>query len=89
MATLRPNLRSFVDHDGAVILDIERDTMLTLNSTGGLIWNKLQQGMLIDQITLEVADETRTDLAIVERDIHEFLAELKSRHLISSRMEIG
>jgi hypothetical protein len=89
MATLRPNLRSFVDHDGAVILDIERDTMLTLNSTGGLIWNKLQQGMLIDQIILEVADETRTDLAIVERDIHEFLAELKSRHLVSSRMGIG
>lgn len=29
------HLRSIIDHDGAVILDIEHDAMLTLNSTGG------------------------------------------------------
>lgn len=29
------HLRSIVDHDGAVILDIDHDAMLTLNATGG------------------------------------------------------
>lgn len=44
------HLRSIIDRDGAVILDIEHDAMLTLNSTGGYVWEKLRQGRLIDEI---------------------------------------
>ena len=78
-----PHLRSVVDHDGAVILDIESSTMVTLNPTGGYIWEKLKQGKLLDEIIRELACETLTDLAIVERDVHDFLDSLKLRHLIA------
>ena len=78
------HLRSIIDHDGAVILDIEHDAMLTLNSTGGYVWEKLKQGKLIDEIICELASETETDTAMVDRDVHAFLDELKSKHLFTA-----
>jgi hypothetical protein len=83
MLTTVPHLRSVVDQDGAVILDIEHDTMLTLNSTGGYIWQKLQEGKLIDEIVCELSRDTGVDRAIVDRDVHDFLEQLKSKHLLS------
>ena len=78
------HLRSIIDHDGAVILDIEHDAMLTLNSTGGYVWEKLKQGKLIDEIICELAKETNTDPTTVDRDVHAFLDELKSKHLLTA-----
>ena len=85
MSCQSPHLRSVVDADGAVILDLERNSMLTLNSTGGYILDKLQQGKAVDDIIRELADETFTDLAIVERDVRDFLDELKSKRLVATR----
>jgi hypothetical protein len=78
------HLRSIIDHDGAVILDIEHDAMLTLNSTGGYVWEKLKQGKLIDEIISELARETNTDPSTVDRDVHAFIDELKSKHLLTA-----
>lgn len=78
------HLRSIIDHDGAVILDIEHDAMLTLNSTGGYVWEKLKQGKLIDEIISELAKETNTDPTTVDRDVQAFLDELKSKHLLTA-----
>ncbi|HEY2470921.1 MAG TPA: PqqD family protein [Terracidiphilus sp.] len=83
MVDVAPHIRSIVDHDGAVILDIERDSMLTLNSTGGYVWQKLRQGKLIDEIVSELAEETGADLLTVDRDVRAFLEELKSKHLLT------
>ena len=76
------HLRSIVDHDGAVILDFKRDAMLTLNSTGGYVWERLRQGKLVDEIVRELASETCADHAMVDRDVQAFLDELKSKHLL-------
>lgn len=78
------HLRSIVDHDGAVILDIDRDAMLTLNATGGYVWEKLRQGKLVDEIVRDLASETGTDFATVDRDVRTFLDELKSNHLFAA-----
>jgi hypothetical protein len=78
------HLRSIIDHDGAVILDIEHDAMLTLNSTGGYVWEKLKQGKLIDEIISELASETGADLVTVDRDVRAFIDELKSKHLFTT-----
>ena len=84
MVAVAPHLRSVVDHDGAVILDIERDAMLTLNSTGGYVWERLRQGKLIDEIICELAAETAADPIAVDRDVRAFLEDLKSKHLLSA-----
>jgi hypothetical protein len=84
MSTLRPTLRSVVDHDGAVILDVERDSMLTINSTGSYVWERLQQSRQIGEIVRELASETGADPETVDRDVHAFFDELKSRHLFTT-----
>jgi len=84
MATVSPHIRSIVDHDGAVILDIERDAMLTLNSTGAYVWEKLRQGKLIDEIVSDLARETGVDPVTVECDVRIFLDDLKSKHLLTT-----
>jgi hypothetical protein len=81
--TLRPHLRSVVDREGAVILDIERDSMLTINSTGSYVWERLKQGKQIDEIIRELASDTGADPVAVDRDVQAFLDELKSRHLLT------
>ena len=78
------HLRSIIDRDGAVILDVEHDAMLRLNSTGGYVWQKLQQGKLIDEIVSDLAEDTGVDLAIVDRDVRAFFEALQSQRLIVS-----
>ena len=52
------HLRSIVDHDGAVILDIKRDRFFSLNVVGSYIWERLLKGEGLDQIARELAEES-------------------------------
>ena len=70
--------------DIAVILDIPRNAMTTLNPTGAYIWQRLEQGMRLDEIVTELASETGTDEAVVAKDVDAFMEELKSKHLLVS-----
>jgi hypothetical protein len=88
MPDIAPNIRSVVDNDGAVILDIDRDIMLTLNSTGCYVWERLRQGKPVDDIIRELATETGTALITVDQDIHFFINQLKSQHLLSVQSEV-
>jgi hypothetical protein len=82
MSTVPPHIRSIINHDGAVLLDIPRDQMVTLNSTGAYIWEMLQQGRTIDEVIHELSTESKTDPVVVERDVHAFLEQLMSKHLL-------
>jgi hypothetical protein len=84
MTTFRSSLRSVVGHDGAVILDIERDSMLTLNPTGSYVWQRLQQGKQLDEIIRDLASETGADPVTIDRDVHAFFDELDSRRLFTA-----
>lgn len=75
-------LHSVIDGDGAAILDIEQNAMITLNHTGGFVWQRLQQGKSVDEIVADLAAQTGTDVATIERDVRQFLEQLKVRHLL-------
>jgi hypothetical protein len=77
-------LRSVTNKDGTVILDIEHDTMMTLNSTGSFVWDRLNQGQDIDNISRELAAETDSDLIQVERDLRIFVDELIEKQVLES-----
>jgi hypothetical protein len=83
MIRVAPHVRSIVDHDGAVILDIPRNSMTTLDSAGAYIWERLQRGLQVDSIIAELAHDTGTDESIVAKDVEEFMEQLKSKHLVS------
>jgi hypothetical protein len=82
MFTVTSNLRSIVDHDGAVILDISRNSMTTLDTIGAYVWERLGRGLTVDTIVAELAQDTGADQAIVAKDVDEFMEQLKSRHLV-------
>ena len=76
------HLRSFVDHDGAVILDISRDQFFSLNPIGAYIWKRLNEGESIEQIAQSLVKETGADVSVVLSDIDEFVTDLKSKRLL-------
>jgi hypothetical protein len=78
------HLRSIVDHDGAVILDIERDQFFSLNPVGSYIWERLLKGEDLDQIAKALAEESGAEITVVMADVNEFVADLKSKHLFTS-----
>jgi Coenzyme PQQ synthesis protein D (PqqD) len=82
MVSQAPTLKAIVNEDGAVILDIEHDSMSTLNPTGAYVWQGLQRGETIETITANLASETGEDPLLVERDVREFVAELQQKHLM-------
>ena len=81
MVTMPAHLRSIVDHDGALILDIKRDQFFSMNPVGAYVWAHIQNGEELDQIARALAEETGTDLTRVIADIDDFVDDLKSEHL--------
>ena len=88
MIMIPHNIRSIVDHDGAVILDIPNNTMTTLDSTGAYVWRKVQSGLQIDAIIAELVRDTGADEAMIAKDVDAFMDQLKSRHLVTT-IEVG
>jgi len=83
MPSLKPELRSLVTPEGAMILDISADELTTLNSTGGYVWARLREGKGIGEIIADLAKETGHDPAVVASDVHEFLEQLTANHLVA------
>lgn len=83
MPSLKPELRSLVTPEGAMILDISADELTTLNFTGGYVWARLKEGKNVDQIIAELAKETGHDPASVANDVHEFVEQLAGKHLVT------
>ena len=83
MTATPAHLRSIVDHDGAVILDIPGNQMTTLNTTGAYIWTRLQEGKSTDSIVAELARETGQNVQLIETDVQEFLEQLKRNRLLN------
>jgi hypothetical protein len=85
MSSSFPHLRTVVNRDGAAILDVTRNQITTLNSTGGFIWDRLRQGRTVEEAIQDLASESNTDPAVVERGVRGFVEQLKSEHLLSTQ----
>jgi hypothetical protein len=82
MSSSNSQLRSLVTPEGAMILNIASDQMITLNSMGGYVWARLQEGKTVDEIISDLAKETGHDPAVVANDVHEFVGQLTERNLV-------
>lgn len=77
------HLRSIVDHDGAVILDIPRNATTRLDAVGSYVWDRVQRDIEVGAIVRELARDTGTDTSVVTKDVEQFMEQLKSRHLVN------
>jgi hypothetical protein len=75
------HLQSVVDQDGAVILDIERGLISTLNPTGTYVWLGLRREQSLETIIANLAREPGEEYLMVERDVREFMEDLKQKRL--------
>jgi coenzyme PQQ synthesis protein D (PqqD) len=82
MVSPASNLKVVVNEDGAAILDIENDSISTLNPTGAYVWQELQRGESIDTVITSLARETGEEFTLVDRDVREFAEDLKQKHLL-------
>jgi hypothetical protein len=72
-----------VNPDGAAILNITTGTITALNSTGAFVWQGLERGEDPAMIAQELAHETGRQVEALERDVRQFLQDLRDRQLLA------
>jgi hypothetical protein len=82
MTSRNPQLRTVVDQDGAVILDIRRGQITTLNATGALVWQALERGEDVESIVAEISRESGEAALTVEGDVRGFIQSLNEIDLL-------
>ena len=75
-------VRSTQNHDGTIVLDIERGRILRLNLIGALIFERLQQGQSESQIIDGVSQEFHVSHDITRTDVGEFLKSMERAGLV-------
>ena len=85
MMRISENIRTSFTQDGAVLMDIQGGSMLTLNPIGSIIWQQLSDGRSPEQIAAHLASEFGIPREQASADVNEFLEQLEAQHLIESR----
>jgi len=83
------NVRTTITQDGAVLMNIEEGSMLTLNPTGSIIWQQIGEGRAPAQIAAHLAAEFRISQEQACADVNEFLEQLKAQRLIEVEESSG
>jgi hypothetical protein len=76
------HVRSVIDDDGAVLLDVNRGTYFSLNAVGVEIWKCLEAGMTLDQIGHALASEFEAPSDVVAGDLQAFAHLLSEKSLV-------
>ena len=82
MYKVSETVRTTHGQDGAVVLDIRQGQMFNLNPVGSRIVELLKTGSTDAAIASEISREFGIGRDVAEKDIHEFLQELKNHRLI-------
>ena len=84
MMKISEHVRTTITQDGAVLMNIKGGSMLTLNPTGSIIWQRLSEGHTPAQIAAQLASEFGISQEQASADVNEFLEQLEAHHLIES-----
>jgi hypothetical protein len=77
------HLRIVANADGAAILDTKAGSISTLNPTGAQVWQALERGEDLEAIAAGLARETGEHIAMVRKDLEDFIDALKRQNLLS------
>ena len=84
MMKISEHVRTTITQDGAVLMNIKGGSMLTLNPTGSIIWQRLSEGHAPAQIAAQLASEFGISQEQASADVNEFLEQLEAHQLIES-----
>ena len=77
------HVRSIIYADGATIMNTAKDTILSINITGALIWSGIGRAETVEEITRNLAMTCSVDPKETGPDVIEFLSQLEHHGLIS------
>ena len=82
-------IRCTQTQDGAVVLDVQRGRMFSLNLVGSRILEHLKHGFSEPTIVNEIAREFGVSPELAKTDVRGFVQELRQLHLIEEPKSIG
>jgi len=77
-------VRSVIDEDGAVLLDLKEGKYFSLNRAATAIWLKLEAGGAIPEIEAHLVGMYDASLEAVHADLDTFLSRLKRERLLEA-----
>lgn len=77
-------IRSTHNHDGGIVLDIDRGQIFNFNLVGSRIFELLKSGLSDAQIVKNVSQEFEVNEDVAEADLEEFLETLKDHRLVEA-----
>lgn len=85
MYQVSAGVRSTVDNDGGIVLDIDHGQMFRLNPAGALIMDLLGKGRTEIEIGRELALRYGVSEEIAIADVREFFKSLEAHRLVHSQ----
>lgn len=79
---LAHSVRTFIDRDGAILLNIQTGRYYSINSVGSRICSALQQGADEAKLTALLTSEYGVHPSIAQNDATQFLALLQRHKLL-------
>lgn len=71
--------------DGAVLLDVEKGRMFSLNPVGSEILELIARGLGEDEVARQLSAVYGQDVETVRADVREFLGKLGEQHILHTR----
>lgn len=84
---ISPHVRSTIDADGGVLLDIEKGLCYSLNIAGAKIWKAIESGAgeaTFTDIVALLADQFTVPPEQLAQDVDEYLQDLEKKGLIKA-----
>jgi hypothetical protein len=78
----KANVRSAMNADGGILLDIERGRMLSSNPVGARIWQMIEDGKTRAEIVAAIGADYGVAVDVVNKDFDDFVNALRSQHLV-------
>ena len=79
---VRGHVRSVLDPDGAVLLDLRQGKYYSLNGVGAEIWSQIEAGSSVSEIETHLNVSFGAPVETVRGDVAAFLQDLQGKQLI-------
>ncbi len=68
--------------DAIVVLDLERSEYFTVNTTGIVLWNRLEDGATLEELTGALTEQFEIDAASAAREVADFVDMLRDLSML-------
>jgi coenzyme PQQ synthesis protein D (PqqD) len=82
---IEPHVRSLMDGDGAVLLDLKAGRYYSLNGVGARIWSKAEKGMTLSQILDDLQKTYQIPVEKLAADLTAFVSAMEEKGLLRAR----